>query len=124
MRYLSSSAIKLPIDWIDSPPWIDPLLELASKMEFRGGPFKWFAPRVDGPPAHRFFAVRDGALYSGYAAVVVEDDVAERPVEDAELREPLQTLFGGFEGLLSTGTVVEQLDDETQEALRALGYAE
>jgi arylsulfatase A-like enzyme len=78
----------------------------------------------DGGRRERFYVVRDGRLYAGTAAHVVEEDVPARVVEDESVAGPLRTLFGRFAATLAGEEVVEQLDPETQEALRALGYLE
>jgi arylsulfatase A-like enzyme len=78
----------------------------------------------DGGRRERFYVVRDGELYAGTAAHVVEEDVPDRVVEDESVAGPLRALFARFAATLAGEEVVEQLDPETQEALRALGYLE
>jgi hypothetical protein len=72
----------------------------------------------------RFFAVRDGALYSGDADASFEEDDPERRVSDAALDASLRRLFRSFEASLSGQVVRERLDPETEQGLRALGYVE
>jgi arylsulfatase A-like enzyme len=90
---------------------------------------------MTGVPAHpldpasggrreRFFRARGATLYSGTSDQVVEEDVVDRPVADEQVALGLRTIFREFESELSGKPVVERTDEETQEALRALGYAE
>lgn len=72
----------------------------------------------------RFFWVGDATLYSGTSDRLIEEDALDRPAAEGESTRRVKQLFGVFESELSGGKVVEKTDEETQEALRALGYLE
>ncbi len=82
-------------------------------------------PGPDGVPRTvdglRFFAFADGRLYAGNQSVV-EETFPAGPVADDLRRAQLRALFARFERELSAGPATELDDEETLEALRALGY--
>jgi arylsulfatase A-like enzyme len=71
---------------------------------------------------HRFYVVRENGLYAGDGDSVVFGDVPGRRVEDRNLEASLGELFHRFDAALAGEAVEEQLDPESREALRALGY--
>ena len=83
--------------------------------------------RIDGSevpaPTPRFYAVRDGSLYTGDARHVARDDRPERGVEPVRA-EGLRRLFASFEAERLASEAPALRDETTEEALRALGYAE
>ncbi|NNL68019.1 MAG: sulfatase [Myxococcales bacterium] len=74
----------------------------------------------DAPAGPRFFLATEGRLLGGHAGAVFEEDDPERPLDAAEVRRS----FAGFEAALAEISAVEDLDPETREGLRALGYVE
>lgn len=87
----------------------------------------WKDIRTDGEAIAlrepRFFWVRQGRLLAGDAQAVVEGDAAGRPAADA-VAGPARELFASFERRLRRAGTTELTDEETQRALRALGYAQ
>ena len=71
----------------------------------------------------RFYAVREGRLFTGDGECVLADDDPARPLEDASAAG-LHSAFAGFATILQ-GTPVEALEnDEVRRALKTLGYGE
>lgn len=74
--------------------------------------------RESGP---RFFAVVEGMLYTGTAGDLYEEDLSERPVDDARSAR-LDALFATFAAELAGTGMTETSDPEALRALEALGY--
>lgn len=84
--------------------------------------------RVDGSkvPAltPRFYVARNGSLWTGDALHVARDDRPERRVVEPGQAEALRGLFAGFEAERVASEAPALHDETTEEALRALGYAD